>query len=84
MPAARYRINGGQFGNMPHPVHRGRHVFDRVCDEPGLGHRFIKPVHPWSNGQVERLNRTLKEATVKVYRYASARLRRRRQVRPDW
>ena len=64
--------NGGQFGNMPHHVHCGRHVFDQVCDEHGIEHRFTKPAHPWTNGQVERLNRTLKEATIKVFHYDTA------------
>ena len=27
--------------------------------------------HPWTNGQVERMNRTLEEASVKRYRYGS-------------
>lgn len=27
--------------------------------------------HPWTNGQAERMNRTLKEATVKRYHYGS-------------
>lgn len=32
---------------------------------------MTKPNHPWTNGQVERMNRTLKEATVKRYHYDS-------------
>ena len=61
--------NGTQFGNMPHQVYAWRHIFDRVCDEHGIAHRFTKPAHPWTNGQVERFNRTLKEATVQRYHY---------------
>ena len=61
--------NGTQFGNMPHQLWAFRPIFDRVCDEQGIEHRFTKPAHPWTNGQVERLNRTLKEATVQRYHY---------------
>lgn len=61
--------NGTQFGNMPHQLDAGRHLFDRVCDEHGTEHRFTKPAHPWTNGQVERMNRTLKEAPVPRYHY---------------
>jgi len=44
-------------------------MFDRVCNENGIEHRLTKPNHLWTNGQVERMNRTLKEATVKRYHY---------------
>jgi transposase InsO family protein len=39
--------------------------FDRLCDALGIEHRLTKINHPWTNGQVERMNRTIKEATVK-------------------
>jgi len=35
----------------------------------GIEHRLTKPNHPWTNGQVERMNRTIKDATVKRYFY---------------
>ena len=56
-PTARYRM----------------HMFERVCREHGIEHRLTKPNHPWTNGQVERMNRTLKEATIRRYHYASHR-----------
>src|SRR4051812_13670493 len=34
-----------------------------------IEHRFTKINHPWTNGQVERMNRTIKDATVKRYHY---------------
>lgn len=43
--------------------------FDRVYREFGVEHRLTKPAHPWTNGQVERFNRTLKEGTVQRYHY---------------
>ena len=47
------------------------HPFDRACRRHGIEHRLTKPNHPWTNGQVERMNRTLKEATVQRYHYDS-------------
>ena len=38
-----------------------------------MQHRLTKIRHPWTNGQVERMNRTIKEATVKRYHYDSHR-----------
>lgn len=47
------------------------HMFDMRCQENGIEHRLTKIKHPWTNGQVERMNRTIKEATVKRYHYDS-------------
>jgi len=61
------------------PKNRGRHpgteaipggrVFDRACDEHGIEHRLTKPHHPWANGRAERMNRTVKDATIGAFRY---------------
>ena len=60
------------------------HLFDRICAEHGIEHRLTKPNHPWTNGQVERMNRTLKDATVKRYHYGSHdQLRRHLQLFVD-
>ncbi|OSQ51355.1 IS481 family transposase [Marivita geojedonensis] len=59
--------------------------FDMICEANGIEHRLNKPNHPWSSegqktirgivfprdGQVERMNRTIKAATVKRYHYDS-------------
>ena len=45
------------------------HAFDAACADLDIEHRLTKPMHPWTNGQVERMNRTIKEATVKRYHY---------------
>jgi transposase InsO family protein len=70
--------NGIQFADLPKnrdgPTARMRgHPFDRLCWEHGIEHRLTKPNHPWTNGQVERMNRTLKEATVRRYHYETHR-----------
>lgn len=44
--------------------------FELVCARNDIVHRLTKPNHPWTNGQVERMNRTLKEATIRRYHYA--------------
>ncbi|SDJ86245.1 Integrase core domain-containing protein [Aliiruegeria lutimaris] len=38
---------------------------------PNGNNRLTKPNHPWTNGQVERMNRTIKDTTVKRYHYDS-------------
>ena len=45
------------------------HSFELACAQLDIEHRLTKPRHPWTNGQVERMNRTLKEATVKRFHY---------------
>jgi len=41
--------------------------FDMICEANGIEHRLTNPDHPWTNGQVERMNRTIKDATVKRF-----------------
>ena len=45
------------------------HSFVLACAQNDIDHRLTKPAHPWTNGQVERMNRTIKEATVRRYYY---------------
>ena len=47
------------------------HAFEFACAELDVEHRLTKPRHPWTNGQVERMNRTIKDATVKRFYYES-------------
>jgi transposase InsO family protein len=66
--------NGIAFADLPRyrdgPTARWMgHIFDRVCREHGIEHRLTKPYHPWTNGQAERMNRTVKDATIKAFHY---------------
>lgn len=61
--------NGIQFTNRSCDRYDFQHIFDRVCDEHTIEHRLTRVKHPWTNGQVERMNRTIKEATVKRFHY---------------
>ncbi len=73
--AVPYRIhtiltdNGIQFTNRLKDKWAFKHLFDRICSQYQIEHRLTKVNHPWTNGQVERMNRTIKEATVKRYYY---------------
>src|SRR5215468_5131279 len=47
------------------------HAFELACAKNDIDHRLTKPKHPWTNGQVDRMNRTIKEATVQRFHYES-------------
>ncbi len=47
------------------------HSFELACAQNDIDHRLTKPKHPWTNGQVERMNRTIKDATVKRFHYVT-------------
>ena len=61
--------NGIQFTNRKQDKYGMEHIFSRVCREHDIDQRRTKVNHPWTNGQVERMNRTIKEATIKRYHY---------------
>jgi transposase InsO family protein len=45
------------------------HAFEYACALLDIDHRLTRPAHPWTNGQVERMNRTIKKATVRRFHY---------------
>jgi transposase-like protein len=61
--------NGVQFKNRAQDRTAMEHIFGRTCRDNGIEHRATKVKHPWTNGQVERMNRTIKDATVKRFHY---------------
>jgi transposase InsO family protein len=71
--------NGIQFVDRYQGVSQTRigHIFGRTCQSNGIEHRLTRPCHPWTNGQAERMVRTIKEATVKSFHYASIQELRR-------
>lgn len=61
--------NGIQFTNRVADKWAVSTPFDAICRQNAIEHRLTLPNHPWTNGQVERMNRVLKEATVNKYYY---------------
>ncbi len=62
--------NGIQFAERPrdqNSVTFRKMRCDMICEANGIEHRLTKPNHPWTNGQIERMNRTIKDGTVKQY-----------------
>ena len=62
--------NGIQFTHRKQHTRAFKHWPIASAPPNKIEHRLTKVNHPWTNGQVERMNRTLKEATVKRYHYA--------------
>lgn len=46
-------------------------IFGRACWRHGIEHRLTKPNRPRTSSQAERVNRTVKEATVRCFQYDS-------------
>jgi transposase-like protein len=44
----------------------GNHAFDKECADDKIDHRLTAPFTPKTNGMVERVNGTIKDATIKV------------------
>ena len=77
--------NGIQFAEQPrnrNTAYSRPMRFDMICAANGIEHRLTKPNHLWTNGPplivckqttagqwVERMNRTIKDATVKRFHY---------------
>jgi transposase InsO family protein len=67
--AVPYRIhtvptdNGVQFTPRRQDIWDSEHVFDRVCRANGIEHRLARVNPPWTNGQAERMNRTIKASS---------------------
>jgi len=59
--------NRGRHGAMEAIL--GGHIFDRVCSGHAIEHRLTKRYHPWTGGEAERMNRSIKEATTKAFHY---------------
>jgi len=61
--------NGIQFTNRKRNSYASEYIFTRTCRDHNIEHRLTQINHPWTKGQVERMNLYLKEATVKSFHY---------------
>lgn len=43
------------------------HAFEDTCAKDGIEHGTTKPRHSRTNDQLKRMNRTIKDATIKGY-----------------
>jgi transposase InsO family protein len=80
LEAVPYRVHtiladsGFQFAEQPrnrNTIYSRPMRFDMICEANGIEHRLTKPNHPWTNDQIERMNRTIKDPTVKHFHYDS-------------
>ncbi|MCD1585056.1 integrase core domain-containing protein [Halomonas sp. IOP_14] len=60
--------NGLQFAKKAGTKTYKPHIFDVVCHRYGLANEAL---HPWTNGQVKRMNRTIKEVTTRAFHCTS-------------
>ncbi|SPJ32788.1 hypothetical protein KSP9073_00789 [Kushneria phyllosphaerae] len=63
--------NGAQFAKRRGTESYKPHRFDVVYREHDIEHRLTRPFHPWTNGQVERMNRILKDTMTRSCHYAT-------------
>jgi transposase len=45
------------------------HPFTALCIANNTKHKLTKFAHPWTNGQVEKMNDIIKSATLKIFHY---------------
>jgi hypothetical protein len=63
---------GIQFAEQPrirNTIYSRQMDFAMICEANGIEPRSTKPHHLWTNSQVERMNRTIKDAAVKRLHY---------------
>ncbi len=57
-----------QFTYLSLPKNK-KHPFTEKCEQKNTKHKLTKFFSPQTNGQVERMNKTLKDATIKMFEY---------------